>query len=173
MARAMQVQGVDHFGVETAAGMMRKMRRSARPASHCNDGPSPRPATLLGSGAQVEVPGQKVFVAGGKTVSGSPGTVRFTSFGRSAIAPHGDQGSQTALGEEPVRLAGNFLKIRENRDLKTLLPEKFSEVRDATLGRPCPCLWVNRHDNASASCDRNSICFPNRCSVCLSRSGRP
>ena len=85
----------------------------------------------------------------GKTVSGSPGTRAIDQFGRRAVATHGDQGPQTALGEQSIGLAGNFIEIREDRDFKSLLAEKFDQARNAILGRPCPCLRVNRHDDVS------------------------
>ena len=100
MARAMQMQAMDHLGVKTAADHDEEdaVVGPAGVALHhgtVNHGP----AALLRSGAQTEVPGQQVLVAGGKTVSGNPGTRAIDQFGRSAIATHGDQGPQAPCRE--------------------------------------------------------------------------
>ncbi len=95
------------------------------------------------------MPGQQVLVAGGKDGQRQPGHCAIDHFGHGAVATHGDQGPQMALGEEPIGLARDFIQIPKNYGLKTLVAEKFDQVRDAILGRPRPCLGVNRHDDVS------------------------
>ena len=57
------------------------------------------------------MPGQQVFVAGGKDGQRQPGHRAIDQFGHRAVATHGDQGPQPALGEQSIRLAGNFIEI--------------------------------------------------------------
>ena len=67
MARALQVQGLDHVGVEAAARHDEEDAAAGTAGVALHHGPFDHdPAALLRSGAKVEVPGQQVLVAGGK-----------------------------------------------------------------------------------------------------------
>ena len=141
MARAMQMQAMDHLGVETATGHDQEDAAVGPTGIALHHGPFDHgPAALLRSGAQAEVPGQQVFVAGGKNGQRQPGHGAIDQFGRRAVATHGDQGPQTALGEQPIRLAGDFIEIREDHDLKILLAEEIrpSARREHRRTMPLP-----------------------------------
>ena len=141
MARAVQMQAVDHLGVETAAGHDEEDATVGPAGVALHHGPFDHgPAALLGSGAQAEVPGQQIFVAGGKDGQRQPGHRAIDQFGHSAVAAHGDQGPQTALGEQSIGFGRNFIEIGEDRDFETLLRGEVGPgaQRDSRQTMPLP-----------------------------------
>lgn len=146
----MHVHRLDHVGVEAAADHDQEDATAGAAGIAAGNGPFLHdPAALLRSRAKVEVPGQQVLVPGGKHGQRQPRNGAIDQFGGRAVAAHGDQGPQAALGEPSIGLAGDFVQIRENCDIETLLAKELDQVRNPILGGPCPRLRVDRHDDVS------------------------
>jgi hypothetical protein len=150
MARAIQVQGVDHCGVESAADHNEEYA-TARPARVPTQQGSfdHRATTLLWSRAQIEVSGQEALIAGGKNGQRQTGHGAINQFGRRAVATNGDHGSQASLIEQPIGLVGDFIEIREDRDVEPILAQELHQASNPRISGSCPGLRVDRHNDMS------------------------